>query len=85
MALQGGSIGTWKEMNKTFSNKCKYYCKMWETRDEFFCMTQRADETLEDYVERCKLDDESLQLVFLRGVREEFMEALDLIVVGDIY
>jgi hypothetical protein len=60
-----------------------------------FFMTQRVDETLEDYVERfqfsykhatnCKLDDESLKLVLLRGVREDLMEALDLIVAGDIY
>jgi hypothetical protein len=57
-------------------------------RDEIFCMTQRADETLEDYAKRfqfsykCatnyKLDDESLKLVLLRGVIGDLMEALDL-------
>jgi hypothetical protein len=58
-------------------------------------MTQRVDETLEDYDERFNfsykcatnynLDDESLKSMLLRGVREYFMEALYLIVSGDIY
>jgi len=66
-------------MKKIFSDKYKYYCKVRETHDAIFCMTQKANETLEDYVERFqfsykhatnfKLDDESLKLVFLRGVR----------------
>jgi len=59
-------------------------------------MTQnRTDETLEHYAKRFhfsykysnnyKLDDESFKLLFLRGVREESMEALNLIVAGDTY
>jgi len=78
-----------------FSKKYKYYYKARKTRDEIFRMIQRADETLEHYAKRFqfsykpatnhKLDDESLKLVLLSGVREDLMEALHLIVVGDTY
>jgi len=95
MGLQGGSIGTWEEMKNLFSDKYKEYCKAHEKRYGIFHMTQREDETLEGYVERFhfsykhatnfKLEDESPKLVLLRGVREDLMEALDLIVTGDIH
>lgn len=57
-------------------------------------MSQKEDESLEDYVERFQfflkkshqnsLFDESLKLIFLRGVNEDCMDALDLIGVGYI-
>jgi len=49
MEQQGGNIGTWEEMKKSFLEKYKDYCKAWETRDEIFCMKKWDNETLEDY------------------------------------
>jgi len=57
-------------------------------------MTLGNDESLEDYEERfqlsykrarCTLDPESLKLVLLRGVREDLLDTLHMIVGGDIY
>ena len=57
-------------------------------------MTLGHDESLEDYEEtfqlsykraRCTLDLESLQLVLLRGIREDLLETLNLLLGGDIY
>ena len=53
-----------------------------------------SDESLEDYEERfqlsykrarCTLDPESLKLVLLRGVPEDLLDILHLLVGGDIY
>ena len=62
--------------------------------DDFFRMTQREDETLEDYVARLmfnlqlniqhQLNEESQKHLFLKGVHEGSMEALDLMARGDI-
>lgn len=52
------------------------------------------EESLEDYEERfhrsykrarCTLDPESLKLVLLKGVREDILDTLNLLVGGDIY
>lgn len=57
-------------------------------------MTMGSDESLEDYEERfqlnykrvgCTLNPESLKLVLLRGVQEDLLETLHLLVGGDIY
>jgi hypothetical protein len=58
-------------------------------------MIQGENESLEDYEERFQLsykrahsftlDDNSLKLVLLRGVREELMETLNLLANGDIF
>ena len=57
-------------------------------------MTLGHDESLEDYEERfqlsykrsrCTLDLESLKLVFLRGVREDILDSINLLSGGDIY
>ena len=57
-------------------------------------MTIGSDESLEDYEERfqlsyqmvrCTLDPESLKLVLLRGIQEDLLDTLHLLVGGDIY
>jgi len=57
-------------------------------------MTLGHDESLEDYDERfqlsykrakCTLDHESLNLVLLRGVWEDILDTLNLLLGGDIY
>ena len=57
-------------------------------------MTQEEKETLEDLEERfqlsykrshsCTLDDDSLKLVFTMGVREEYMDIMNLLSHGCI-
>ena len=65
-----------------------------DTKEEIFRMTMGSDESLEDYEERfqlsykrarCTLDPESLKLVLLRGIPEGLLDALHLLVGGDIY
>ena len=61
---------------------------------EIFKMSQKAGETLEDYVFKFlfnvqrntqhNLNKESKKHLFLRGVQEESMESLDLMVGGDV-
>jgi hypothetical protein len=51
-------------------------------------MTQKEEETLEDYVERFQynlqrtkqntLDPETLRIIFLRGIKDDCMDALNL-------
>jgi len=57
-------------------------------------MTLGRDESLEEYEvrfqlsykrARCTLDPESLKLVLLRGIREDLLEARNLLLGGDIY
>lgn len=73
-----------------------YYRGLDIRRDEIFRISLKKDELLEDYVERFqfslkknpqnKLSEESLKLVFLRGVNEDCMDTLNLIQEGgDIY
>jgi hypothetical protein len=50
---------------ESFLEKYKDYCKARETRDEIFCMTQRDDETLEDYAEGFSLVINEAQIVIL--------------------
>ena len=62
--------------------------------DDIFKMSQKEGETLEDYVSRFlfnvqrntqhNLNEESKKHLFLRGVQEESMEALDLMAGGDV-
>ena len=57
-------------------------------------MTLGHDESLADYEERfqlkykrarCTLDPESLKLVLIRGIREDLLETLNMLLGGDIY
>ena len=62
--------------------------------DDIFKLSQKEGETLEDYVSRFSfnvqqnmehnLSEESKKHLLLRGVQEESMEALDLMVGGDV-
>jgi hypothetical protein len=82
-------------MKKTFNEKYIYYCRSREIRDEIFRMTQGPNESLEYFEEifqlrykiahNCTLDEDSLELVLLKGVREDLMETLNLLSNGNIY
>jgi hypothetical protein len=94
MGLGGNSIKTWDEMKQRFLQKYQDYCKVRDIREEIFRMTQKEEETLEDYVERFQynlqrtkqntLDPETLRIIFLRGIKDDCMDALNLMGAGDI-
>jgi len=57
-------------------------------------MTLVSDESLEDYEEifqlnykriNCNLEPKSLKLVLLWGIREDLMDSINMMSVGDIY
>ena len=70
------------------------YCKFRVTREEIFRMIQEESESLEYFEERfqlnykrsmsCTIDDDYLKLVLIRGMREEYMDTLNLLAHGDI-
>ena len=87
---------TQDEMKTVFLEKYKEYCKENDSRgDDVFQMSQKEDDTLEDYVSQFLyalqknpqhvLTEDSQKLVFLRGVKEDCLEALDLMVGSDVY
>ena len=96
MGLGANAVGTWDEMQTLFLEKYKEYYKANDSRgDDVFRMSQKEDETLEDYVSQFLyalqknpqhvLTEVSQKLVFLRGVKEDCLEALDLMASGDAY
>jgi hypothetical protein len=51
LSLGGENISTWGQMRQLFLNKYQDYCRMRERREELFKMSQKKNETLEDFVE----------------------------------
>jgi len=95
MGLGKDAIPYWDTMKTNFLEKYQDYCRGVDRRiDDIFRMIQKEDEPLEDYLERFqfylkknpqnRLSDESLKLVFLRGVNDDCMDALNLMGAGDI-
>ena len=52
MGLGSASIRTWNDMKGMFLSKYQDYYRTRELREDIFIMTQKEDESLEDYVER---------------------------------
>ena len=53
MGLGANVAKTWDEIQTLFLEKYKEYCKANDSRgDDVFRMSQKKDETLEDYVSR---------------------------------
>ena len=51
MGSTANAIGTWDEMQTLFLDKYKEYCKAsGSRRDDVFRISQKDEETLEDYV-----------------------------------
>jgi hypothetical protein len=94
ISLQGNSIDTWEEMKETFMERYGDYCKFKDIKEEIFRMTKEKNETLKDFEEifqlsyktfhTCTLDEYSLKIVLFRGVREEYLDPLNLLAHGDI-
>ena len=96
MGLGANATGTWDEMQTLFLDKYKEYCKASGSRvDDVFRRSQKEEETLEDYVSHFLYtlqknpqhvqSEDSQKLVFLRGVNDNYLEALDLMAGGDVY
>ena len=96
MGLGANAAANWDEMQALFLIKYKEYYKASSTRrDDIFRISKKEEETLEDYVSRFlytlqknpqhTLSEDSQKLVFLRGVNDDCLEALDLMAGGDVY
>lgn len=94
MSLGRGVVDTWATMQTKFLEKYKEYCKSGSKGDDIFRIQQKEDENVEDYISRFMfslknnsdhtLNEESQKLLFLRGINETYIYALDLIGGGDI-
>eukprot|EP00253_Pinus_taeda_P021239 PITA_21239 len=84
-------------MKESFLKKYQDYCRSRELKDEVFQMTARPNETLEEYVERFQynlqrspyaslpLPDNVLKTALIRGMKELWIETLNIMGKGDIY
>jgi hypothetical protein len=82
---------------RIFLKKYQDYCRSRELKDEIFQMTARPNETLEEYVERFQynlqrspyaslpLPDNVLKTALIRGMKEQWIETLNIMGKGDIY
>lgn len=95
MSLGANAIQDWQAMKTLFLEKYKDYCRGLDLKgDKIFKMSQRENETLVDYVARFlfkiqhntqhQLNEASQKHIFLKGVHDRSMEALDLMAGGDI-
>jgi len=95
MGLGSDSIRTWSDMKEFFLSKYQDYCRTRDLREEVFRMTQKEDESLEDYVEafhynlqRSKHIDlyhEILKTIFIIGMKDACFDTLNLLGKRDIY
>ena len=92
MSLGGNYIQTWEDMKNVFLKKYQNYYKAIE---DVFSMIQGEDESLEDYVEWYKynfqkskhkhLEKEILKTLILKGIKDEFLEILNMTGKGDVF
>jgi len=92
--LGSATIMTWGDMKTTFLSKYQDDCRTKNLREEIFRMSQKEEESLEDYVERfhynvqrykhSDLDPEILKTIFIRGMRDHCLDTLNLLGKGDI-
>jgi len=97
MGLGGGVINNWDQMKESFLKKYQDYCRSRELKDEIFQMVARLNETSEEYVERFQyniqrspyaslpLPDNVLKTTLIRGMKEKWIETLNIMGNGDIY
>ena len=81
-----------EDMKNVFSEKYQDYCK---ANEDIFSMIQGEYESLEDYVDRFQynlqkskhklLEKEILKTLLLKGIKDEFLELLNLIGKGDVF
>jgi hypothetical protein len=92
--LGENKILSWDQMKDTFLQKYQDYCKD-NAKNDIFKMQQTKDESPEDYLERflynyqkSKLfttDPTVVRTVFLKGIRDDCIEVLNLLSSGDVH
>jgi len=92
MSLGGNCIQTWEDMKNILLKKYQDYCKVGE---DIFNMMQGGDEILENYVERFHynlqkskhkhLKKEILKTLIFKGIKNDFLELLNLMGKGDVF
>jgi hypothetical protein len=95
MSLGEHTILSWDGMKETFLQKYQDYCRPRDARNDIFKMQQSEEESLEDYLERFlynyqktkqfSLDTTTVRTIFLKGVRDDCIEVLNLMSSGDVY
>jgi hypothetical protein len=66
-----------------------------DARNDIFKMQQSEEESLEDYLERFlynyqktnefSLDTTTISTIFLKGIRDDCIEVLNIMIFGDVY
>ena len=94
MGLGGRTTNYWEKMKTSFLKRYEDFCKTRELKDEIFKMIAKDNETLEEYVERFNynlqrsphttLPKEFLRVILIKGMKEEWVETLNLMGKGDI-
>ena len=82
-------------MKESFLQKYQEYCRPRDARNDIFKMQQSEEESLEDYLERFlynyqktkqfSLDTSTIRTIFLKGVRDGYIELLNLMSYGYVY
>ena len=95
MSLGEHSILSWDDMKETFLQKYQDYCRPRDSRNDIFKMQQSEEEILEDYMERFlynyqkikqfSLDTTMIRNIFLKDVRDKYIELMNLMIYGDVY
>ena len=94
MRLGVGTIRTWSDMREAFLFKYQDYYQTRDLKEEIIIITQKEEESLEDYMEwfhynlqSSKFGNLALEIlkpIFLRGIRDDRMEHLNLLGKWDI-
>ena len=94
MSLGGETVAMWDQMKQVFLLKYQEYCRTKDKREYLFKMVQKDDESLEDFFDRIlynvqrsdhtTIGSDFLKIILLRGIREDFLDMLNLLGEGDI-
>ncbi len=97
MGLGGGVINDWDQMKGDFLKKYQDYYRSRKLKDEMFQMEARPNKTLKEYVEPFQynlqrspyaslaLPDNVLKTTLIKGMKEQWVETLNIMGKGDIY
>jgi hypothetical protein len=94
MGLGGQTISSWDEMKQSFLGKYQDYYRTRDQSEEIFKMSQKEEESLEDFIERLMynlqrskhndLDKDILKMILIWGMRDDCLDMLNLMGKGDI-
>jgi hypothetical protein len=95
MGLGDKTINSWDDMKHAFLKKYQDYCRTRDLKDEIFQRNAKENESLEEYAERFQynlqrspygtLPSEVLKATLIKGMKDEWVETLNIMGKGDIY